>query len=114
MDHIFKDMVNIREAQIHQARPGKITIRVVPGRAYAHEDELALLRETVKRVGQETDVSIDYVDSLPRSNVGKLRFVVCDVPGASIENPHHALRDDTEPDTAPSEPRCRGVARQRL
>jgi phenylacetate-CoA ligase len=85
MDHIFKDMVNIREAQIHQTRRGEITIRVVRGEAYRSDDEQALLRETVKRVGTETKITIEYLDALPRSPTGKLRFVVSDLAEASIE-----------------------------
>jgi phenylacetate-CoA ligase len=85
MDHIFKDMVNIREAQIHQRRRGEITIRVVRGEGYGGDDEQALLRETVKRVGHETKITIEYLDGLPRTPTGKLRFVVSDLAEASIE-----------------------------
>jgi phenylacetate-CoA ligase len=87
MDHIFKDMVNIHEAQIHQAQQGEMTIRVVRGKAYRDEDEQRLLHETVKRVGKDMDVSVEYVDALPRSSVGKLRFVVSELPQASIARP---------------------------
>ena len=86
MDHIFKDMVNVREAQIHQERVGEITLRVVRGDAFAHDDEQAILRETVKRVGTETKITIDYWDVLPRSRTGKLRFVVSDLAEGSIED----------------------------
>jgi phenylacetate-CoA ligase len=86
LDHIFKDMVNISEAQIHQARPGEMTIRVVRGRNYNETDERALMRETAKRVGNEMDVRIEYVQDLPRSSVGKLRFVVSELAEASIEH----------------------------
>jgi phenylacetate-CoA ligase len=85
MDHIFKDMVNVREAQIRQTVPGEMVIHVVRGRDYSHADEHMLLEETAKRVGTDMDVEIEYVDVLPRSNAGKLRFVVSDVEGASIE-----------------------------
>jgi phenylacetate-CoA ligase len=85
MGHIFKDMVNIREAQIHQTRRGEITIRVVRGESYGGDDEQALLRETVKRVGAETKIAIEYLDALPRSPIGKLRLVVSDLTEASIE-----------------------------
>jgi phenylacetate-CoA ligase len=84
MDHIFKDMVNIQEAQIHQTRPGEITIRVVRGSGYSGHDEHALREETTKRVGPSAKVEIEYVPSLPRSRTGKLRFVVSEVEGASI------------------------------
>jgi phenylacetate-CoA ligase len=86
MDHIFKDMVNVREAQIHQARCGEITIRVVRSEHYGAHDEEAILRETVKRLGTETEVRIEYWDALPRSAAGKLRFVVSDLAEASIED----------------------------
>jgi phenylacetate-CoA ligase len=85
MDHIFKDMVDIHEAQIYQARPGEMTIRVVRGRNYTEADERMLLRETRKRVGHEMEVRVEYVAGLSRSNVGKLRFVVSDIPDASVE-----------------------------
>jgi phenylacetate-CoA ligase len=87
LDHIFKDMVNISEAQIHQARPGEMTIRIVRGRNYDKTDEHALMRETAKRVGNEMDVRLEYVQDLPRSSVGKLRFVLSEVTGASIDHP---------------------------
>src|SRR5262249_18977976 len=44
MDHILKSMTNVREAQILQARPGAITIRVVRGTRYSDQDEIELLR----------------------------------------------------------------------
>jgi phenylacetate-CoA ligase len=87
MDHIFKDMVNIREAQIHQTRPGEMTIRVVRGHDYGPDDEHALQREAAKRVGDDMTVNIEYMTSLPRSKVGKLRLVVSEIAAASIEKP---------------------------
>jgi phenylacetate-CoA ligase len=91
MDHIFKDMVNIQEAQIHQVRPGEITIRVVRGRDYVDEDERALLRETAKRVGGDMKTRIEYVSVLTRSSQGKLRLVVSEIPEASIEGAPRSL-----------------------
>jgi len=79
MDHIFKDMVNIREAQIRQRRQGEMTILVVRGDAYTDHDERALLGETRKRVGEDMRVSIEYVSRLTRSSTGKLRFVVSEM-----------------------------------
>ena len=34
MDHIFKDMVSIREAQIHQSAPGEVTVRICSERTF--------------------------------------------------------------------------------
>jgi hypothetical protein len=57
----------------------------VRGRDYAQTDEEQLRRETAKRVGDGAEVTVEYWDALPRTPAGKLRFVVSDVPGGSIE-----------------------------
>ena len=84
MDHIFKDLVRIREAQIRQSVPGELTIRVVRAAEYSDADERELLRETRKRVGDDTTVRIEYVPALERSETGKLRFVVSDLAAGSV------------------------------
>jgi phenylacetate-CoA ligase len=84
MDHIFKDMTRIREAQIYQAEPGRITFRVVPAPGYGPADESALLAEARKRVGDGAEIEIQYVEAVERSRTGKLRFVVSDIPGARV------------------------------
>jgi phenylacetate-CoA ligase len=72
-------MVNVREAQIHQSDLSRITLRVVRRPRYGPSDEELLVRELRRRVGSETAVEIDYVDTLPRSSNGKLRAVVSEV-----------------------------------
>ena len=79
MDHVFKDMTNIREAQIVQRRAGELEVRVVRGGGYSESDERELLRGMVKRVGKETNVGILYADRLERGPGGKLRFVVSEI-----------------------------------
>jgi phenylacetate-CoA ligase len=85
LDHIFKDLVNIQEAQIVQRRAGEIIIRIVRGRHYSSEDERALLAETRQRVGDETKVSLEYVTQLERSRAGKLRFVISEIPQGQLQ-----------------------------
>lgn len=76
LDHIFKDLANVHEAQIRQSDPGRMTLYVVRGPHYGPGDEQRLLRETGKRVGGEVEFEIEYVETLPRTARGKLRFVV--------------------------------------
>jgi phenylacetate-CoA ligase len=76
MDHVFKDMVNVREAQIVQTEPGAIVLRIVRGERFAAEDERRLLAEVRKRLGDRAAVSIEYPERLERTAGGKLRFVV--------------------------------------
>lgn len=84
MDHIFKDALSIREAQIYQERPGEIVYRIVRGKHYGPQDEQRLLGETRLRLGDLVSVRIDYVDRIERSRTGKLRFVVSEIPDAGV------------------------------
>jgi phenylacetate-CoA ligase len=86
MDHIFKDLVKIREAQLYQKHPGEMTIRVVRGERYSKADEIALLNEVQKRVGSNIEVRVEYVERLERSSAGKLRFVISDMPAGQLEH----------------------------
>jgi phenylacetate-coenzyme A ligase PaaK-like adenylate-forming protein len=88
MDHIFKDLVNIREAQIVQEAPGQIEIRIVRGALYAEDDEKRLRSEMWKRLGTETEIKIEYRESLPRGAGGKLRFVISSLHGGRIATEH--------------------------
>ena len=87
LDHIFKDMTNIREAQIQQSTPGRMTLAVVRGHAYGAEDERRLHDATRVRVGDEMAVDIAYVEALPRTAAGKLRLVVSALPAGTIDRP---------------------------
>lgn len=83
LDHIFKDLVHIREAQIVQEAPGRVRIHVARGLQYGPADEARLLREAQARLG-ETKIEIEYVPRVERSATGKLRLVVNRIPAASL------------------------------
>jgi len=85
MDHIFKDMVNIREAQIYQRRIGELIIRIVCGSRYNEDDEKVLLREVRKRVGEDTEILLEYVNQIRRSRTGKLRLVISEIEQGKLE-----------------------------
>lgn len=75
LDHIFKDMINVKEAQFIQKNPGIAELRVVRGTNYNEIDEELLKREIFSRLNS-IDISIKYVDEIQRTKSGKLRFVV--------------------------------------
>jgi len=79
LDHIFKDLVNVREAQIYQEQVGEVVLRVVRGPEYSSADEESLRAEARSRLSNDTAILIDYVDSIRRTATGKLRFVVSTV-----------------------------------
>jgi len=79
LDHIFKDLVNIREAQIYQKQQGQIELRIVKGQSYTDNDEQELLKETRKRIGDDMEIVVHYVNAIQRTQAGKLRFVVSEL-----------------------------------
>lgn len=85
MDHAFKDLTRIREAQIRQRRRGRLAVHVVRGDGYGDADEQELRRQMAMRLGGDTVVDIRYADRLPRGPSGKLRFVVSEIPEAKID-----------------------------
>ena len=86
LGYILKDMLNAREVQIYQRRPGEITLHVVRGDAYTEQDEALLLRDARQLVGDDTEISVEYVETLPRARNGKLRVVVSDLPQELLQD----------------------------
>jgi len=76
MDHVFKDLINIKEAQIRQKDKSRITILVVPGIRYSQKDERLLVEQIKKRLGDTIGLEIKYMSSIKRTKSGKLRLVV--------------------------------------
>lgn len=79
LDHIFKDCVNIREAQIHQIKKDLIELKIVKDRNYGQRDEDLLLKEASSRFGDEVELKITYCDRIERTRAGKVRFVLSEL-----------------------------------
>ena len=79
MDHAFKDMVNIREAQIYQRILGEIEVRICKTEHYSEKDEITVMAELRKRLGNRMIIRYNYVDAIKRTKNGKLRFVVSEL-----------------------------------
>lgn len=79
LDHIFKDCINIKEAQIHQIRKDLIELRIVKDNNYTQKDEKFLKEEASSRFGKDVELKITYCDQIERTKAGKVRFVVSDL-----------------------------------
>lgn len=75
LDHIFKDLVNISEAQVFQNEEGIINFYIVKASNYDNREESKLKDEISKRI-PKAKYTISYVNKLQRTDSGKLRFVV--------------------------------------
>jgi len=84
LDHVFKDTLYFAEAQIHQNADYSITLYVVKTQDDTREDECLALRELAASLNETVPISFMYVDRVPRSDSGKLRFVVSEVERVSV------------------------------
>jgi phenylacetate-CoA ligase len=75
LDHILKDIVNIREAQIWQDKQGEVEFRIVKSPAWNTSDEILLKKEISSRLRLDRFIIV-YPDRIEKSRTGKLKFVV--------------------------------------
>jgi phenylacetate-CoA ligase len=79
LDHIFKGVEGILEAQIRQDRLDAVTILVVPAPGYRRRTVERLLDNARERLGERMAIEVRPVESIPRTPNGKFRGVVCNV-----------------------------------
>ena len=80
LTHPFKPLNNIAASQIIQEDIDHIRIKVVKNNGYSDQDTKHLIKEMQKRLGNDMSVEIEFVDDIPRSDSGKFRWVISNVP----------------------------------
>lgn len=75
MDHVFKEQLDVAEAQIFQSEPSSILVSIVPRAGYNDGSERSVVRQIRSRLGTEIDIRIELVNSIAREPNGKFRAV---------------------------------------
>lgn len=79
LDHIFKGVRYIAESQIVQNKLGEIVVRVVPLQGFSDTEQEQIAKNARLRIGGETEIAIEKVETIPRGPNGKFRAVVCNI-----------------------------------
>lgn len=79
LDPVFKGLSHIKETQIIQERINKIRVKIVKEPGFTHDISEELKKELNRRMGDDVEISIDYVDSIPRTGSGKFRSVISEI-----------------------------------
>lgn len=79
LDHIFKNTNNIVESQLYQKKDYTLVLRIVKGDFFSDQDKKDLLNETIKRVGTDIKIEIEFLDKIKRKKSGKLKFVISEI-----------------------------------
>jgi len=75
----FEFIENIKQCQLVQNKRDELIINIVKSDRYEDKDDKFMLNEVRKRIGNEMKVTVNFVDAIPRTKAGKLRFVVSKV-----------------------------------
>ncbi len=73
---IFNGLSNIGEAQIQQDTLGEIKVLIVPLSGYDDEERNKLIAKAKQRLGEDMNVHVEEVSSIPRTHRGKFKAVV--------------------------------------
>jgi phenylacetate-CoA ligase len=80
---------NVNAVQCIQDEPGTMRLRVVKGPCFSAEDEAELLRQFRLRVGEQTEVRVEYASDVLRTSSGKTLAIISNVgkpqPGAAAK-----------------------------
>jgi phenylacetate-CoA ligase len=73
---IFVNQPHIREGQIIQEKLDHIRVKVVPTEAFGESDIQDVIHRVQQRLGKDVTVSVETVDSIPRTRAGKFQAVI--------------------------------------
>ena len=79
LDHVFKGVAGLVEAQIRQERRDALEVLVVRGQGYGEDTRRTLIGNLRERLGEAVALEIRPVDAIPRGANGKFRGVVCNL-----------------------------------
>lgn len=79
LDHVFKGVAGLVEAQIRQERRDALEVLVVRGQGYGEGTRRTLIGNLRERLGEAVALEIRPVDAIPRGANGKFRGVVCNL-----------------------------------
>ena len=85
LDHLFKDVQHVREAQIVQTRLDELVLRVAKADGFNSLDEQVILNEARQRLGDSIRVRFEFVDRIERTAAGKFRFLISQLPREQLE-----------------------------
>ncbi len=79
LDHLFKDIIEINEAQFVQEEIGSATLKIVVNNNFNDASLLKLNQEIENRIGNRINIKIQFSKKLKRSKAGKIRLVISSI-----------------------------------
>lgn len=86
LDHILKDIRNVKNAQIVQHKIDNIVIRIVKENNFSNNDEQKILINARQRLGSELEIKIEYVSEILKEKGSKYKFIVSKINKKKLYN----------------------------
>jgi phenylacetate-CoA ligase len=77
---ISRSSSHMKEYQLYQDREGELILHIVKKQGFSDEDVRRIKENIHTRLGDEFSLSIEYLDSIPRTIRGKYQFFVQKLP----------------------------------
>ena len=71
---------NVKQFQFHQDEKEEVTFNIVRGDTYTQRDTEYIRKELQKKLGNDINLVIRFVDHIPRTRSGKHRFLIQKLP----------------------------------
>ena len=85
LDHIFKEIENIKEAQIIQKRVNLTLFLIVKAKEFSNHDEQRLIFQIHDKLGKNFRYKIKYVKNINKTKAGKHRLVINQIKNLKTE-----------------------------
>ncbi len=77
--NVFKYTENISESRIVQESVDEFVLQIVPDDGYTDEQAEIAIKKLKDRVGEDIQVEVETLESIPRTDAGKFRAVISNV-----------------------------------
>ena len=71
---------NVKQFQFYQDKKGEVIFNIVKKVSYTEKDTEYIKKELYKKLGDDVDLIIQFVDEIPRTARGKYRFLIQKLP----------------------------------
>ena len=71
--HVFD---NVQQLQFYQKIKGEVVLRVVKSETYSEQDTIQINKELSEKLGNDMELSIEFVDKISRTGRGKYKFLI--------------------------------------
>lgn len=85
LDYLLKGVSNVAETQIVQREVGKIVMRMVTLPGYNKSEEEIIKNIVCQKFSESLSVSFEYVDCIERTNSGKFKAVINEIPTQKMD-----------------------------